>query len=291
MRFTFAASVTPTSKRRRRPAVGVIVDGVYQGSSTGQLIDTFDVKQMEINRGPQGVLQGKNTTGGSIVVTRYRPEFNDFAGMAAVQGGDYDDQQFKGRINIPLIEDQLAMKIAGITKTQNGFYDNTTEGCKDCAGDIDYKAATAAIRWQPMDEFDATLTYDYIDDTGDIPPQDPTWNGDNPFKNAANYDEFQEYDVDAYALHLAYTFDFGTLSSISSYNDGAGQRRPGFRRRRPHQRCDAARHAAHVARTIVQGHDAGAETDRRSRARRRAALHGWRLLLRIRNSITHKGPT
>jgi len=63
-------------EKTQSPAVGVIIDGVYQGTSTGQLIDTFDVQQMEVNRGPQGVLQGKNTTGGSIVVTRVAPEFN-----------------------------------------------------------------------------------------------------------------------------------------------------------------------------------------------------------------------
>ncbi len=206
-------------EKTQAPAVGIVVDGVYQGSSTGQLIDTFDVRQMEINRGPQGVLQGKNTTGGSIVVTRYRPEFNGFGGTVGVQYGDYDEQQFKGRINIPLIDDQLALKIAGITKTQNGYYDNITKLCDECAGDIDYSSATAALRWRPVEAFDATFTYDYIKDDGDIPPQDPTWNGDNPYQNAANFNEYQQYDVNAYALNMAYTFDFGTLSSVSSYND------------------------------------------------------------------------
>ncbi len=203
-------------EKTQAPAVGVVMDGVYQGSSTGQLIDTFDVRQMEINRGPQGVLQGKNTTGGSIVVTRYRPEFNDWGYALNVQGGDYDEQQLKARVNIPLIDDQLALKIAAITKERDGYFDNITEGCNECAGDIDYDSATAALRWEPNDKFSATLTYDYIKDRGDIPPQDPTWDGDNPFENAANFDEFQEYDVDAFSLVLSHEFDFGTVSMVHS---------------------------------------------------------------------------
>jgi|GEM_PF-340921 len=206
-------------EKTQAPAVSVVLDGVYQGSSTGQLIDSFDMRQMEINRGPQGVLQGKNTTGGSIVVTRYRPEFNDFGYAVAGQYGDYNEQQLKARVNIPLIDDQLALKIAGITKTQDGFYENVTTGCDECAGDIDYKSATAALRWEPTDKLSTTLTYDYIDDTGDIPPQDPTWDGDNPFQNAANFDEFQEYDVDSYSLNSAYEFGFGTLGMVNAYTD------------------------------------------------------------------------
>ncbi len=118
------------------------------------------------------------------------------------------------------------MKISGITKERDGYYDNETRGCDECAGDIDYKAASVALRWAPIDDFEATFTYDYIKDRGDIPPQDPTWDGDDPYKNAANYDEYQKYDVDGYALNMSYDFDFGTLTSISSYTnakDDVGQ--------------------------------------------------------------------
>jgi iron complex outermembrane receptor protein len=214
-------------EKTQAPAVGVIIDGVFQGSSTGQLIDTFDLQQLEINRGPQGVLQGKNTTGGSIVVTRFRPEFNEWGFSGAIQAGSYNEQQLKARINIPLIDDKLALKIAGISKKRDGFYDNVTEGCKECAGDIDYDSATVALRWDPADIFTGTLTYDYIRDRGDIPPQDPTWDGDNPFENAANFDEYQKYDVDALSLNMA--LDVGashTLTSITSFtsaDDTVGQ--------------------------------------------------------------------
>jgi iron complex outermembrane receptor protein len=213
-------------EKTQSPAVGVIIDGVYQGTSTGQLIDTFDVAQMEVNRGPQGVLQGKNTTGGSIVVTRVAPEFNELGWKVSAQLGDYDEQQLKGRINIPLVDDMLALKIAAITKERDGFYDNTTTGCDECVGDIDYDAVTTALRFQPTETIKATLTYDYIKDRGDIPPQDPRWDGEDPFENGANFDEFQEYDVDALTLNLSWDVGFGVITSITGWqqaDDTVGQ--------------------------------------------------------------------
>ena len=206
-------------EKTQSPAVGVIIDGVYQGTSTGQLIDTFDVQQMEVNRGPQGVLQGKNTTGGSIVVTRVAPEFNRLGWTGSAQLGDYDEQQFKARVNIPLMEDRLALKLGAIHKERDGFYDNTTQNCDECAGKIEYRASTMALRFAPTDTFDATLTYDYIKDRGDIPPQDPRFDGPDPFENGANLDEFQTYDVDSWTLNASWDVGFGTITSITGWQE------------------------------------------------------------------------
>ena len=73
-------------EKTQSPQVGVIVDGIQMGSSTGQLIDVFDVESIEINRGPQGVLFGKNTIGGNIVVNRVKPQFNDFGVNGITKG-------------------------------------------------------------------------------------------------------------------------------------------------------------------------------------------------------------
>ena len=99
------------------PPVGVIIDGVVMGTNTGQLIDTFDIAQIEINRGPQGVLFGKNTTGGTIVIKRVKPHFNQFSSAISAQFGDFGERALKGRVNIPLIDDTLAVKLGVIIKT------------------------------------------------------------------------------------------------------------------------------------------------------------------------------
>lgn len=164
--------------------VGVIVDGIQMGSSTGQLIDTFDVESIEINRGPQGVLFGKNTIGGNIVVNRVKPQFNDFGINASAELGNFETESFKVRVNIPLIEDTLALKFGVISRERDGYYDNHNIG--GTAGDVDFQSWTAALRWAPADNFEAIMTFDNIDDTSQIPPQDPRYDGSNPFVTQAD---------------------------------------------------------------------------------------------------------
>ena len=113
-------------EKTQSPQVGVIVDGIQMGSSTGQLIDVFDVESIEINRGPQGVLFGKNTIGGNIVVNRVRPQFNEFGLKAATEIGNYNSRIVKARVNMPLADDQLALKVGVISRDRDGFYDNVT---------------------------------------------------------------------------------------------------------------------------------------------------------------------
>lgn len=206
------------AENNQPPAVGVIIDGIYQGTNTGQLIDTFDIEQLEINRGPQGVLYGKNTTGGTIVVKRAQPRFNEFGIDVAGQLGTEDERIAKAKVNVPLVDDMLAMKLGAIHKERDGFFDNVTRGGD--AGAEEYDAVTFALKYQPNDRFDALLTYDWIDQGGDIPPQDPRWNGNDPFVNEADYDEFQELDVDMYGLTMNFQLGGGaTLESITGYID------------------------------------------------------------------------
>lgn len=206
-------------EKSQSPQVGVIVDGIQMGSSTGQLIDVFDVESIEVNRGPQGVLFGKNTIGGNIVVNRVRPQFNEFGAKVAGEIGNYNSRILKGRVNVPLVDDSLALKVGAIMRERDGFYDNITLG--DSAGDIDFSSQTLALRWAPTDKFDAVLTYDRIKDRGQIPPQDPRFNGDNPFENLADKKEPMRYDVDQLGLRAEWELPNGyVLNAITGWHSG-----------------------------------------------------------------------
>ena len=206
-------------EKTQSPQVGVIVDGIQMGSSTGQLIDVFDVESIEVNRGPQGVLFGKNTIGGNIVVNRVRPQFNEFGVKVAGEIGNYDSRILKGRVNIPLVDDTLALKVGAIMRERDGFYDNVTLG--DSAGDVDFSSQTLALRWAPSDKFDAILTYDRIKDRGQIPPQDPRFNGDDPFENLADKKEPVWYDVDQVGLRAEWELPNGyVLNAITAWHSG-----------------------------------------------------------------------
>ena len=201
------------------PQVGMILDGIFQGTNTGQIIDMFDIDQVEVNRGPQGVLYGKNTTGGTIVVRRTQPVLNEFHAKASVEGGTYNAENYKGRVNIPLIDDKLALKVGGMVAQRDGFYRNSTRGTDD--GNVDYKTYTVALKYQPVDELTAVLTYDNIDDTGSNGvPQDALINGDSPFKTEANLKMPVKYNVDSVGLNLQWDLGDGTtLESITGYVD------------------------------------------------------------------------
>ncbi|MFM8354581.1 MAG: TonB-dependent receptor, partial [Gammaproteobacteria bacterium] len=210
-------------EKTQASAVGVIVDGLFQPSSTGQLIDTFDIEQIEVNRGPQGVLYGKNTTGGTIVATRVKPNMDRFGFNAAAQIGRYGESIYKARVNVPF-SDTFAVKIGGTQKYSDGYYDNITRG--GSVGEVDYGSYTVSALWTPADNITAQLTYDRINDESDIPPQDPRYNGPDPYVNEADFDEFTSYEVDSFGLQVELATDVGTLTSITGVvtsNDTVGQ--------------------------------------------------------------------
>ena len=208
------------TEKTQSPGVGVILDGVQLGTNTGQLMDTFDIRRVEVNRGPQGVLFGKNTTGGTISIERIAPEFNRWGGAVSLTYGDYEEQTFKGRLNVPLLEDQLAMKLGYIKKERDGYWDNPNENCDECEGDIDYESFTGVVLWQPTDSFDLKFTYDYLDDDSDLPPMDPFFNGPTPFVTLADFEQRgTEYDLDAYTLEMNWETSIGVFTSITGYRD------------------------------------------------------------------------
>ena len=206
------------AEKTQSPQVGLIVDGIQLGSNTGQLIDAFDIESIEVNRGPQGVLFGKNTIGGNIVVNRVKPQFNEFGLNTSAEFGNYDSEVFKARFNIPLIDDQLALKVGAISRDREGYYDNLTLG--QTAGDVDFQSLTVALRWAPSDNFEMIATYDNIDDTSQISPQDPRFDGDDPFQNRANKEEPTIYEVDQFGIRATWDInDNLTLYSITGYHD------------------------------------------------------------------------
>ena len=169
------------------------------GSSTGQLIDMFDVASIEVNRGPQGVLFGKNTIGGNIVVNRVKPQYNEFV-KASVEAGNYNSQTIKARVNIPIIDDKLAVKVGFNERERDGFYDNVT--LNRTAGDIDFSSQTAALAWAINDDAELVVTYDRINDRSQTMPQDPRFDGDNRFVNRADKVEPTIYEVDNFGARL-----------------------------------------------------------------------------------------
>ncbi|MEP2234616.1 MAG: TonB-dependent receptor [Alteripontixanthobacter sp.] len=102
-------------------AVGVFVDGAYQSRPGIALSEFVDVERVEILRGPQGTLFGRNTSAGALNITNKRPDLSDFGGFANATYGNRDLYSVQGAINAPLIQDTLAVRLTGAYRERDGF--------------------------------------------------------------------------------------------------------------------------------------------------------------------------
>lgn len=137
------------------PAVGVNVDGVYIGTSTGQLLDFFDISSIEILRGPQGTLFGRNTIAGVINIRRTRPT-GEWGGKFEASYGKYHELGLRGVLNVPVIKDVLAMKLFEFHTSDGGYFTNAFTGHHIGGSKSDNFGA--AFLLTPTSNFDALLT-------------------------------------------------------------------------------------------------------------------------------------
>ena len=141
--------------------IGVMIDGIYMGTTAGQVLENFDLERVEILRGPQGTLFGKNTVGGVINIIRSRPTGEFGARMKATLGSD-GQQELRAVVNTSLIDNKLAAKFFATTIGDDGYYKNVTTGVD--SGEKDYQNIGATFLWTPNDRFEATLTVETFQD-------------------------------------------------------------------------------------------------------------------------------
>ncbi|WP_187275963.1 TonB-dependent receptor [Parahaliea aestuarii] len=146
--------------------VGVYVDGLYIPRKDGQLLDLIDVESIQVLRGPQGTLFGKNTTAGALVVTTQMPD-TEFSGFVDARVGNYERRDLKASANIPLVDDVLLSKVTVGSVRRDGYQRNIVTGQE--AASEDRLSAALQLRWLPAD----TLTVDalaYYGETAEIQP-------------------------------------------------------------------------------------------------------------------------
>ena len=138
------------------PGVGVYVDGVYVARSVGALLDMADVESIQVLRGPQGTLFGKNTIGGAIVVNSVEPQY-DFDLKLEAATGRFNRADIRGMINVPL-SDTLAIRAVASYETRDGYQERLFDG--DYQGDKDSFGGRLALRWEPTPDFTVNLSGD-----------------------------------------------------------------------------------------------------------------------------------
>lgn len=214
------------------PTVGVVVDGVYVGLNNGILFDTFDLQSVEVLRGPQGTLFGRNVTGGAVLLNSKEPgdEFELSVRAAIDQGPDGGPSSYlMGSVGGP-VNDWLAARITAYYNDDEGFIENQFDG--EDIGAIEQTMVRPVVVLTPNDTVELVLRYEYSDITGDGPIGQSHTNGsgiDGTPVNNSRYDfgvsidepGSQDSETNAFTAELNWDVGFGdgTITNIFGWRD------------------------------------------------------------------------
>jgi outer membrane receptor protein involved in Fe transport len=140
-------------------AVGVFIDGVYQSRPGVALGELIDIEAIEMLRGPQGTLFGRNVTAGALNIRTAAPNFDGFEGMASFTYGNYDLFNLQGMINTP-VSDTLAVRLTGSYRQRDGFLTSSVDPDAESSNRDRFILRGQAL-WEPTDVTSLRLIADY----------------------------------------------------------------------------------------------------------------------------------
>ncbi|MEM1195382.1 MAG: TonB-dependent receptor [Pseudomonadota bacterium] len=205
------------------PTVGVFVDGVYLGINAGVVFDIFDVESVEILRGPQGVLFGRNVTGGAVVLNTTNPT-NELRGTfrAAVDGPidsgrGGENYTFSGVLSGPIVEDKLLFKVAAYHNNDQGYFRNLFDG--EDFGEAETTIVRGALEAR-LGDLTLTGKVDYFDSEGDGPAgQNRGQFERDSFDFSIDNPGFYDTEILTTSLTAEWDIGPGTLTNIFGYRD------------------------------------------------------------------------
>lgn len=190
------------------------------GNTTVVDPNLFDVERIEFLRGPQGTLFGSGSLSGAMRILQKGPDLNDFDTSVLVDlgltGSDSVRQRYNAMVNIPIVNDRLAVRAVGFYRHEEGYLDNVGTGVKNSNTLVDY-GGRVVLKWQPTERLSIKLlgSYEYSN------PKDSSLTSPELGRNKRISDEpdrFTGKQAIANAT-LDYEFDFAKLTSSTSYSD------------------------------------------------------------------------
>jgi iron complex outermembrane receptor protein len=153
------------------PAVTISRDGFFTNRSWGMFASFYDVTRVEVLKGPQGTLYGRNSTGGVINVISQRPG-TEFGGYASAEVGDYDALNLEGALNMPL-SGAVQLRGSAVSRRHDGYRDNSP--MPNHGDDEDARSARLQLAFQPFEHFDGLISVqrDWIGGVGAVQAKGP----------------------------------------------------------------------------------------------------------------------
>ena len=211
------------------PGVGMYVDDVYYATLTGSVVDLLDLDRVEVLRGPQGTLAGKNSIGGAIKLYSKKPN-GEGGGYVEVTAGSLRRIDGRASADFTLAPDKLFMRISAVTRHHDGYVQRLDyacthpgsglpsyvvgNGCKlGTEGGQDFTAARVALRWLPTDNVEVNILADGTDDNSEVQASTITFaNNSNPLValNGVPYDS-RFVPTNPYVSYSTFTDPGGTF--------------------------------------------------------------------------------
>lgn len=141
--------------------VAVVIDDLFIPRNSAATFELYGLNSVQVLKGPQGTLFGRNVTGGAIVLDTGKPAFGDTSGSVRIGGGDYDLKQVDGRVDIPVGE-TVALRLAGSLKQHDGYGRDRLTGREE--DDLDSRSVRAQARVQAAETVEVLLGADYGED-------------------------------------------------------------------------------------------------------------------------------
>lgn len=197
--------------------VAIYADDVYYARAAGALVDLYDIERVEVLRGPQGTLFGRNASGGALRIITRAPDATQVEGSLEAGFGSRAQRNINGMLNLPLVADRLALRAVIQTRNNDGFARNELNG--ERAYDDNLITGRVALGYDAGEGFDVTLRADFLRDRSDPPP--PIRLGaPTPFRYQSNFRDPDEFNnVDTWTVSGSVNIDLGglTLSSVTAY--------------------------------------------------------------------------
>ncbi len=220
----FVRGVGTAGNTSTDPSVGVVYDGVYQLRQGSAFTELYDVARVEVLRGPQGTLFGKNTTAGVISINTVNPYLDAFSGKVQGVLGSEDAQELRGVLNIPLIKDTLGLRIGAYTAERDGYTKNVFIG--EDTRNVDRQGYRAKLLWQATDNFDVVLQAEKTEQESDVdqgvvkyaPDSSPDLPPVSLGRAQQQHSESKD-DVERYIMTINWGIGNHTLKSISAWEE------------------------------------------------------------------------
>ncbi|WP_427454702.1 TonB-dependent receptor [Litorimonas sp. WD9-15] len=144
-------------------AVGVFIDGAYQSRPGIALGEFVDVENVEVLRGPQGTLFGRNTSAGALKIENKRPDLSEVGGFVNATYGSFEHTSLQGAVNIPVVEDKVAVRLTGATRNRRGYvrlFDRDGNKLGN-SNELDQLLLRGQVGWEADSGFKGRLLVDY----------------------------------------------------------------------------------------------------------------------------------